>query len=266
MRNRSIEQTRKAVFLDIDGTLIAQGQTKSGVEDAAQVEKAHNDGHLIFLSTARSLANIPAEFIRAAWLDGIVAVAGAHVLLKGASAEFTTIYSKRIPGELLSAIFELYARIGKWCLFEGETNLYALNRITRLVLPREALVLEHADDFSTKYPDALISKLTMGGEIAAEEQDMLGNVLSLYPQAGYHEGIIKGESKSKGMRLALEAVGISGEHSIAIGDSTNDMDMIRAAGTGIAMGNACDELKAAAAYITGDIAHSGVARALRKYL
>jgi HAD superfamily hydrolase (TIGR01484 family) len=265
MQNSNTGQTRKAVFLDIDGTLIPQGQTMPGAEDAAAVELTHNAGHLIFLSTARSLANIPPEFTAAPWLDGIVAAGGAHVLLKDA-AELTTVYHKLIPMELLSAIYELYERLGKWCLFEGETDLYAVRRITILVLPHEPVALEHENDFVTKYPDAVINKLTMEGNIAAAERDMFGDIFYLYPQAGYHEGIIRGESKSKGMLMALEAAGIRREHSIAIGDSANDLDMIRFAGTGIAMGNACDELKAAAAHITGDVTHNGVARALRKYL
>ncbi|MDR0584435.1 MAG: HAD family hydrolase [Treponema sp.] len=257
---------RKAVFLDIDGTLIPQGKTRPGPEDTAAIEMAHNAGHLIFLSTARSLANIPPEFTGVPWLDGIVAAGGAHVLLKNTPAEFTTVYHKSIPVKLLSAIYELYERLDKWCLFEGETDLYAARRVTCIILPREPVALKHENDFIAKYPDALISKLTMEGGIAVSEQEELGAFFHLYPQADHHDGIIKGESKSQGMLTALEAAGLSREHSIAIGDSANDLDMIRFAGTGIAMGNACDELKAAAAHITGDVTHNGVARALRKYL
>jgi hydroxymethylpyrimidine pyrophosphatase-like HAD family hydrolase len=42
--------------------------------------------------------------------------------------------------------------------------------------------------------------------------------------------------------------------------------MISFAGTGIAMGNACAELKDRAAYITAGVEHGGVAQALRRYL
>ncbi|MDR1576429.1 MAG: HAD hydrolase family protein [Treponema sp.] len=265
MQNSNTGHTRKAVFLDIDGTLIPQGQAMPGAEDAAAVELTHNAGHLIFLSTARSLANIPPEFTAAPWLDGIVAAGGAHVLLKDA-AGLTTVYHTFIPVKLLSAMYELYERLGKWCLFEGETDLFAVGRVTTLLLPREPLALEHKNDFVTKYPDTAISKITMEGDIAAAERDMFGDILHLYPQTVHHDGIIRGESKSKGMLMALEAVGIRREHSIAIGDSANDLDMIRAAGTGIAMGNACDELKAAAAHITGDVMRNGVAQALRTYV
>jgi Cof subfamily protein (haloacid dehalogenase superfamily) len=260
-----MEQTRKAIFLDIDGTLVPQGRRGSGAEDRAMIELAHNAGHLVFLSTARSLANIPAEFGRAPWLDGIIAAAGAHVLLR-TQAEFTTVYHTCIPVEQISKMCELYAGTGRWCLFEGERDLYALNRITRIIPEQEPRVIQTKDDFLVKYRDPAISKLTMDGDITKAEREILGGILNLYPQAGFHEGIIKGESKSKGMQRALEAVGISRENSIAIGDSANDLDMIRFAGIGIAMGNACDELKDSAAYITADVENCGVAQALRKYL
>ena len=50
----------------------------------------------------------------------------------------------------------------------------------------------------------------------------------------------------------------------ALGDSLNDMEMIRHAGVGIAMGNAVDALKENADYVTKDIADDGFAHALRQ--
>ena len=66
--------------------------------------------------------------------------------------------------------------------------------------------------------------------------------------------------------MALEALGIPRENSIAIGDSRNDIDIIAAAGLGIAMGNACEELKALAGAITGDCGKGGVGQALRMFV
>ena len=66
------------------------------------------------------------------------------------------------------------------------------------------------------------------------------------------------------MSIALKALNIPQENSIAIGDSKNDIDIIRAAGLGIAMGNASDELKALADAVTGDCGKGGVGQAVRK--
>jgi Cof subfamily protein (haloacid dehalogenase superfamily) len=261
-----MEQKRKAVFLDIDGTLVPLGGDEVNAEDIAQIEQAHHEGHLFFLSTARSLANIPAVFTQASWLDGIVAAAGTHILLKNTAGEFTTIYRKQIPEKQLSAICELYIRIGKWCLFEGESALYALGHIMGIIPQQKPFAVNTPNDFHTVYRNAVINKVTIEGDITEAEQDTFGNILYFNNQGSFHEGIIKGESKSKGMQLALNMVGINRKECIAIGDSINDLDMIRFVGTGIAMGNACNELKTVAGYITGDVRHNGVAQALRKYL
>jgi hydroxymethylpyrimidine pyrophosphatase-like HAD family hydrolase len=64
------------------------------------------------------------------------------------------------------------------------------------------------------------------------------------------------------MRILLDAAGIRREDSVAIGDSANDLDMIRYAGAGIAVGNACDELKAAADWVSAPCGEGGIVRAL----
>ena len=52
---------------------------------------------------------------------------------------------------------------------------------------------------------------------------------------------------------------------MAIGDDDNDIDMLEAAGAGVAMGNAKDHVKAAADYITESNDNNGAALALEKY-
>jgi Cof subfamily protein (haloacid dehalogenase superfamily) len=262
-----MDHTHKSIFLDIDGTLIPQGLYEARREDIEQIEIFHKAGHRFFLSTGRSLVNIPAALLNAPWLDGVVAGSGAHVLLRENDGSFKTIRRCFIPPATLCAICDYYLKTRVWCLFEGETAIYALNQPSAIVPPIvKTFPVERAGDFVTKYEGTKISKLTMGGDLAGEEKEILGGTLDFYAQKGYHEGIIKGESKSKGMGIILEALGLRREQSIAIGDSANDLDMIRFAGTGIAMGNACDELKAAAGYITGDVENGGVAQALRRYL
>lgn len=61
-------------------------------------------------------------------------------------------------------------------------------------------------------------------------------------------------------------LGISREQIMACGDSGNDLDMIKAAGLGVAMGNAEEEIKAAANYITKSNEEDGVAYAIRKFI
>ena len=64
-----------------------------------------------------------------------------------------------------------------------------------------------------------------------------------------------------------EILGIPRELSVAAGDEANDLDMLRAAGVGVAMANAIPDAKAVADYVTRrDNNHDGVAEIIEKFL
>ena len=52
---------------------------------------------------------------------------------------------------------------------------------------------------------------------------------------------------------------------MAFGDGENDIQMLKFAGVGIAMGNADDEVKAAADYVTDSVDENGIEKALRHF-
>ncbi len=68
-------------------------------------------------------------------------------------------------------------------------------------------------------------------------------------------------SKAKGLARLCEYYGIDMADTVAFGDSMNDIEIIQAAGIGVAMGNALETLKAAADYVTSDIGEDGVWKA-----
>lgn len=82
-----------------------------------------------------------------------------------------------------------------------------------------------------------------------------------------HNVEINHERANKGAAvLALaEHLGCGAENVMAFGDGLNDLSMIRAAGTGVVMANAFDEVKRYADYITDDCDHDGVATAIEKF-
>jgi HAD superfamily hydrolase (TIGR01484 family) len=75
-----------------------------------------------------------------------------------------------------------------------------------------------------------------------------------------------GVSKASGMIDICRLLGIEMSEVIAMGDSLNDLAMIRAAGLGVAMGNAQDELKQAADLVTVSNTDDGVARIIEQYI
>lgn len=90
-----------------------------------------------------------------------------------------------------------------------------------------------------------------------------------FPQVSVHmfaerrgaDIVEKTASKAKGLMRLCEYYGTPMEETVAFGDSMNDYDIIKAAGIGIAMGNAMKELKDAADYVTTRIDEDGIRRA-----
>ncbi|MBQ7565482.1 MAG: HAD family phosphatase, partial [Oscillospiraceae bacterium] len=79
---------------------------------------------------------------------------------------------------------------------------------------------------------------------------------------------INSKDATKGVAIQKLAayLGLELSQTMAFGDDTNDVTMLRAAGIGVAMGNAADAVKAAADFVTDDCNHSGVAKAIRRFL
>ena len=75
----------------------------------------------------------------------------------------------------------------------------------------------------------------------------------------------KAGGKEKGIRALCEAMGISVEETIAFGDGANDRKMLEMAGIGVAMGNALEEVKQSADYITDTVEEDGLAKALHHF-
>jgi Cof subfamily protein (haloacid dehalogenase superfamily) len=75
-----------------------------------------------------------------------------------------------------------------------------------------------------------------------------------------------GASKWQGLQYIATQHGIAPEEIIAVGDDHNDLDMLRFAGLGIAMGNATAEVQAAADVVTGSNAEDGLVQAIERFV
>lgn len=72
--------------------------------------------------------------------------------------------------------------------------------------------------------------------------------------------------KGRGLQMLCRHLNVAMENVIAVGDSRNDIEMLSAAGLSVAMGNAGEDVKAAAQLVTADCDHDGVAEVIEKYL
>lgn len=104
------------------------------------------------------------------------------------------------------------------------------------------------------------------GEIADCLRAMNGNFSFFQYQQYSMEIVASGCSKASGLVSLLEHLGITKEEVMAIGDHTNDMEVIQMAGIGVAVANAQEELKAVADYVTRGERAEGVIEAIETFV
>jgi hypothetical protein len=80
------------------------------------------------------------------------------------------------------------------------------------------------------------------------------------------EGLPQESNKGKGLEWLAGYYGIDRSEVLAVGDNDNDVEMLKWAGVGVAMGNGSPAALAAADWVTASVAEDGAAIALEKYL
>jgi Cof subfamily protein (haloacid dehalogenase superfamily) len=75
-----------------------------------------------------------------------------------------------------------------------------------------------------------------------------------------------GVSKGTALAFILDYLGVSAQETMCFGDNCNDLDMIRQAGIGVAMGHAPEAVRSGADYVTGTNDEDGVAHAIQKFV
>lgn len=104
------------------------------------------------------------------------------------------------------------------------------------------------------------------GRVAQELKAMNGDY-SFYQYGEYSiEIVAKGCSKASGLRDLLEYLGIPPSRVMAVGDHTNDIEVVQMVGTGVAVANADPLLKAVAGYITRGERAEGVLEAIDRFV
>ena len=75
-----------------------------------------------------------------------------------------------------------------------------------------------------------------------------------------------GVSKASGLEIMCRIAGIDISESIAVGDGDNDLEILKAAGLGVAMGNANERVKAIAGAVVADCDSGGIAQVIDEFL
>lgn len=251
-----------AVFFDIDGTLIGSS-LKALNSNLNAISKVRALGHKVFINTGRSAGFIPAVMSADYNFDGMVAGAGSYVKLGE-----KVLLNRCIPYKTLIETAHFILDNNLIGAFEGVTSTISFGRMELydgVIYNEHSLIVATKENVSELLPpDIEINKFTINGIAPKELISLLSDNFDVIQHIDYAEFILKGTGKALGMETILSEIGLSRSQSIAVGDSLNDLDMIEYAGLGVAMGNAVDQIKAAANFTTKGVNEAGAAEALQK--
>ncbi len=262
--------------IDVDGTLVNSSDDLTPATCAA-LRRAIAAGVHVVLATGRRYSHtlhlVEPLGIRAA----LVTAGGA--LVKD-PADHRTLYKAEFDATLLLDMLAILDRSGFDALLNADTFSEGFD-FFRPHEPRENRYLAEYlalnpgcgrvwPDYFTAPPPGVFAGFVMGSrdEMLAIEQQlqvalparMTTHVLRSPRYRGFMcELAPAGVTKWSGVRRLARQWGITDDEICAVGDDVNDIAMIRAAGLGIAMGNAVPEVKAAADRIAPSHDHDGLA-------
>ena len=249
-----------ALFLDIDRTLTSTGYEipKRNID---ALKKARELGHKVFLNTGRSHGNIPPDICEQIDVDGIISGNGTVVSL-GSEILYSDFMDRTVFEELASAVYD---NENCWAVFEGLNCSYTVTGRNKL-LSRSETDCSSFEALMERTRDDKIQVVAVNKGFCPALLERVKNEMSVYEFDTYYDIVPKGNNKSKGMARVLEMTGISPEHTMAFGDSENDMEMLINAGIGVAVANSQQQVIDIADYTAPSNEQGGVGEAIERFI
>lgn len=262
------------LFFDVDGTLTSfdpddmTDKDFSAVRPSQAVVEAfhrlHDAGHKAFICTGRPLWLI-ADSLRALDPAGIVAMAGATLEVEGRVVHedcFDEDVAEELACRIISAGFEAF--------FETNGATFALESAGVEESSLIGTTVVHSAEEMRVDGRLRVGKVCLNAPNLARVANDAGFIernFELCNTGGSNRELSpKGIDKGVGVVRALEYLGRSGNaRTFGFGDSGNDLGMLAAVETAVAMGNAMPEVKAVADYVTDDVEHDGTVTAMRHF-
>ena len=273
---------RKAIFLDVDGTLtLPNGQVSPKVEEA--ISKVRKNGHYVFLCTGRNKAGVRA--LMPIGFDGVICSAGGYIEMNGDKVYESSLSQEDL--QLARDVFDqhhiMYNLEATHMTFQDEemNKEFIKHRLTDEKLNSEMIRLlnEQKDRFNIhsleeyeNNPQPIqklcfmcddIQKLEKPKEILSEKFNFI--IHEIFSQDVINgEIIIKGTNKGNAVQFVTEKLGLSLEDTIGFGDSMNDYEMIKVCHHAVVMGNGVKELKQYASSICESVEDDGIYHELKR--
>lgn len=244
----------KIAFFDIDGTILRFGKPDMTDRVKEALNRLQKNGVLICLATGRPFAVIPkfegVNFDLAIAFNGSVCMAGDKV-----------ITNLVIPYEEVMTIINNATRMGRAVAIATKTKIVAngADEALREYFELASLKATPSHEFDNAIKEE-VYQMMLGCE-RSEWDEVLKGTKKAKIAAWWDSAvdiIPDGSGKGNAITKVVEYFGFSLDETIAFGDGGNDVDMLQAAGIGVAMGNASDSVKAVADEVCGSVDEDGI--------
>jgi Cof subfamily protein (haloacid dehalogenase superfamily) len=264
------------VFMDIDGTLIDNHQNVLP-ETKKVIEDLQSRGVIFYIATGRMLSlakliqakiNNKVEIIAS---NGSVYQKGHHIhkehLGWNALKEIYTITSElELSANFFTTDMTYYTNEKPWLLSRlARVRVMADKTGNRKF--EKVRDLDHLHQLSSEIINGITIDRTNTERLqeARKRLEATGLVGVSSSSPNNLELIPRRISKATAIRAIMDQYHVPLDHTIAFGNDMNDLEMIKAAGTGVAMGNSPDILKAEADAVTDSNLENGIGNFLRQY-
>ena len=259
---------RKALFFDIDGTLLSEGKDRKVPESARKaLLQAREKGHLVFVNTGRTWCETK-EIRHLIDADGWLCGCGTYLMAEG-----EVIYDWRIAPERGAELIKLIRDCGMDGVLEGVEACYMQKA------PSPASAVEQCrQDFSAL---GIVSEKTWDDEgisfskfcLVTDENSCLERFkeetredLEVIDRGStFVEVVPREHSKAAAIERILRQYGLSLEDAWVFGDSMNDLSMFQYVPNAVVMGKHDKELESYASFITKTVEEDGIAFAMEKF-
>ena len=250
---------KRYLFFDIDGTLAAGGYGDTYVPESAQkaLEKCREAGHFLCIATGR-LQCMAVDYMHELGFTSMVSDGGYGITIDDVFYGITPLPKEKI----VRLVDECKEKGWPWAL-QIDNSIYRQAPDSRfeeythdIYMKTKVIPGLDPNDYEEIYKAYVACR--------PGEEETLQSLPGL-PWCRYMDEyiLIEPADKALGIKKVMDKLGADYSDAIVFGDSINDMGMFIDDWTKVAMGNAIDELKAKADYVTTDVEEDGIYNACK---
>ncbi len=262
----------KMIVTDIDDTLLTPEHTISPKTKEAIIN-AQKQGVKFVLCSGRptgAMLGIAKELELDKYEGYIISYNGANIVELPSRK---VLFEKMLSMEQIHRIYDLSVEANVGVHTYSETHIRAMSEYKYTLVEHEitGMPIEILTDFKKQINTSVVKAIMVDEHeyLASIEEKVLPfttDMSTTYSKPFFLEFMNKEVDKGQSLKVLCDKLNILPSEVITFGDAHNDLPMTKYAGMGVAMGNACEEMKAVANFITKSNSEDGIAVALEKFL